>query len=61
MALVRSYYRCKGKTKNKLTREAGYANRYRNCYRAVYPSASYSRRKGRVVYSIAVYKRRKLG
>ena len=61
MVLVRSYYGYKGKTENKLARGASYTSGYRNHYRAIYPSASYSRRKGRVVRSIAVYKRRKLG
>ena len=60
MVLVRSYYRCKGNTKNKLAREASYTSGHENRYGAIYPSASYGRRKERVERSIAVYKRRSL-
>ena len=61
MALVRSRYRRKGKTENKLAREAGYTSGYGNYYGAIYPSASHGRYKGRVVRSVAVYKWRELG
>ena len=57
MAPVQSRYRRRGKTKSKLAGEGGYTSGYRNCYRAIYPSTSHSRRKGRAVRSIAAYKR----
>ena len=60
MVLIQSCYRYKGKSENRLTREASYASRYGNRYRAVYPSASHGCRKGRVVHSVAAYKRRGL-
>ena len=60
MALIWSCYRYKGKTENRLAREASYTSGHRSRYRAIYPSASYSRRKGKVVCSVVVYKRRGL-
>ena len=57
MAPIQSCYGCEGKIKNKLAREGGYVGRYRNCYRAIYPSASHNRRKEKVVRNIAACKR----
>jgi hypothetical protein len=57
MVLVWSRYRYKGNTKNKLAREASRASRHGNYYRAIYPSASHGRYKGRVARSVAAYKR----
>ena len=60
MVLVWSCYKCKTKTKNKLAGENSLISGYGSRYKAVCLSASYSRYKGKVEYSIAAYKRRGL-
>ena len=60
MVPIQSRYRRKGKTESKLTKEGGHANRYRNCYKAIYLSASHNRCKEKAAYNIAACKRRGL-